>query len=537
MIRSVLCICLLAMSTLLHAQTLTSSNLPILKITTSVAIPDEPKVNGNLEIIYNGPGERNNRSGDPIHLTHKIGIEIRGQSSQWFDKKGYGFEFRDSANDDVDTSFINMPSESDFVLHGPYSDKSLVRNALAYYLAGSIMDYAPRTEMVEVIINNEYVGIYLLTEKIKRNKNRVDINKLKSDELTGDDLTGGYIFKSDKVSAGDSYWYSKYNAIEGINEKPWFAIHYPKASDIRDVQFNYIKNHFDHFEDVMNSSSFESASTGYPSLIDVQSFVDFFFINELSRNVDGYRISTYFHKDKDSNGGKIKAGPVWDFNLGFGNADYCNGWMTSGWAYNFNSVCPQDGFRIPFWWNKMIASETFKKRTRDRWDDLRSAQLSTDRILEVYDSLTNLLQEAQVRNFQKFDVIGQYTWPNFNISNTYDGEVLWTRNWILNRLLWLDEQFSSFPSSISDTDYLTDFSIYPIPVEDYVIIDFVPKVSGQAQFQIFDVLGRRVWNQSMELVAGRHEHFNYSVNLDKGYFVFQVVHQNAIIQTGKFVSN
>jgi len=139
MIRSVLCICLLAMSTLLHAQTLTSSNLPILKITTSVAIPDEPKVNGNLEIIYNGPGERNNRSGDPIHLTHKIGIEIRGQSSQWFDKKGYGFEFRDSANDDVDTSFINMPSESDFVLHGPYSDKSLVRNALAYYLAGSIM--------------------------------------------------------------------------------------------------------------------------------------------------------------------------------------------------------------------------------------------------------------------------------------------------------------------------------------------------------------------------------------------------------------
>lgn len=535
MIRSLICICLLGMAHYMSAQTLSSSNLPILKISTSGAIQDEPKINGNLEVIYNGAGIRNNIN-DPVHISHKIGIEIRGQSSQWFDKKGYGFEFRDAANEDVDTAFINFPSESDFVLHGPYSDKSLVRNAMAYFIAGSIMDYAPRIEMVEVMLDNQHNGIYLLTEKIKRDKNRVDINKLKDDELTGDDLTGGYIFKSDKVDPGDRTWLSKYNPISGISDKPIYTIHYPKASDIQNVQFDYIKNVVGNFEDVMNSSGYENETTGYPSLIDIQSFVDFFFVNEISRNVDGYRISTFFHKDKDSNGGKIKAGPVWDFNLSFGNADYCNGWLTSGWSYDFNSVCPQDGFRLPFWWKKLIESQTFKERTRDRWDDLREAELSTDRILEVYDSLTTLLQEAQVRNFQKFNVIGVYTWPNFNISSSYAGEVLWTRNWIQERLNWMDNQISGFPSAISNPDYLTDFSIYPVPFVDHLTIDFVPKVTGRADFQIHDILGRQVWSRSLDITAGRHEHLTYNVDLEKGYYTFQLVHKNVIIQTGKMIS-
>lgn len=534
--RSLVIIFLFCFAHSLGAQSFTSSNLPIVKITAPTEIPDEPKVNGNMEIIYNGVGVRNNVSGDPVHLNHAIGIEIRGQSSQWFDKKGYGFEFRDATGDDEDIAFMNFPEESDFVLHGPYSDKSLVRNAMAYHLAGSIMPYAPRIEFVEVTLNNEYIGIYLMTENVKRGGDRVDINKLKDDELSGDDLTGGYIFKSDKFDDGDNAWLSNYNAIQGINEKPFFIVQYPKPSDLQEVQYNYIRDHVHQFEDIMNSSGFEDPSTGYPSMIDIQSFVDFFFVNEISRNVDGYRISTYFHKDKDSNGGLINAGPVWDFNLGFGNADYCDGWMTSGWAYNFNSVCPQDGLRLPFWWKKLIESESFRKRIRDRWDDLRANELSDNNIFAAYDSLTNLVQEAQVRNFQKFDILGQYTWPNFNVSASYDGEVTWTRNWILTRLAWMDNQINGFPSSISNQDYLSDFKLYPIPFDEELTISFVPKVTGRAGLKIYDILGREVWSTNMDVIAGRHENQNFSIELESGYYVYQLVQNNVTIQSGKLLS-
>jgi len=519
----------------IHAQEFTSSNLPILKITTAEEIVDEPKINGNISIIYNGLGQSNNLNGDVPHISHEVGIEIRGQSSQNFEKMGYGFEWRDAQGEDLDTSFLSFPKESDFVLHGPYSDKSLVRNAMAYIIGRSIMDYAPRVEMVEVVINDEYRGVYLLTEKIKRDNDRVDINKLKPDEISGDDLTGGYIFKIDKLSSGDKSWRSKYDAFPGAAIRPPYVFHYPKAADLVPEQENYLIDLIGNFEDIMHGDDFENPAFGFPRILDVQTFVDFVFVNEISRNVDGYRISTFLHKDKDSKGGKIKAGPVWDFNLGFGNAEYCNGWMTTGWAYDFNDVCPEDGYSMPFWWQKMIKSQTFREKTRDRWEVLRQGPLATDQILQVYDSLGMMLLEAANRNFEKYKILGEYVWPNKQISATYTEELEWTRNWILNRLTWMDAQIGSFPASIIDISNVDDFQIYPIPFDNTLIIDFVPLQSGSATFQLFNTLGQTVWTHSLELIAGRHVKEELNINLAAGNYAYQLNQRGDIIRNGQLV--
>ena len=161
---------------LIEAQevTLTSSNLPIIVIDTyEQVIPDEPKISAHMGIIFNGSGEINYITDSSSHYDGDIGIEIRGHSSQhYFPKKQYGLETRDSEGENINVSLLGMPEENDWILYAPYSDKSLMRNVLAYDIAKSLGSYAPRTQFCEVILNNDYVGIYVFMEKIKKDSNR-----------------------------------------------------------------------------------------------------------------------------------------------------------------------------------------------------------------------------------------------------------------------------------------------------------------------------------------------------------------------------
>ena len=190
----------------LQAQVnLNSSNLPIVIINTNGnAIPDEPKVHAWMAIIDNGPEQRNNITDNANDYDGDIGIELHGSSSQSFEKKSYGIELRTPSDQDSATSILGMPKEEDWILHGPYSDKSLMRNALTYHIGRALGWYASRTRFCEVVINNDYKGVYVMAEKIKRDKNRVDISKLNPDEISGDDLTGGYIIKIDKFDGNNS---------------------------------------------------------------------------------------------------------------------------------------------------------------------------------------------------------------------------------------------------------------------------------------------------------------------------------------------
>jgi hypothetical protein len=422
------------------AQSFTSSNLPIIVINTlGQTIVDEPKTLMKMGIINNGVGNINYITDPHNGYKGQIAIEIRGSSSQAFPQLSYGFEtlLNDTT---VKASLLGMPAEHDWILYAPYTDKTLIRNVLTYRLANEMGYYASRTRFCELVIDGSYQGVYVLMEKIKRDNIRVDISKMHADDTTGDQLTGGYIVKIDKMTgSGGDGWSSSY-VSNNNTDTPFFQYDYPKYDDITPEQKDYIKNYFDNFEDTLKAAFYDDPLNGYAKFINTNSFFDFLILNEISRNVDGYRLSSYFHKDRDSLGGKINAGPVWDFNLGWWNADYCDGDNYIGWAYLFPQICSWDGYQPPFWWERLLEDEVFKNKLHCRWNYLRSNILSTARLNTLVDGYRDTLNAgAQQRHFTKWPILGNYVWPNPSpIATTFSGEMTHLKQWITNRTTWMD---------------------------------------------------------------------------------------------------
>tara|TARA_B100000614_G_scaffold43904_1_gene36882 strand:- start:4943 stop:6349 length:1407 start_codon:yes stop_codon:yes gene_type:complete len=404
-------------------------------------IVDEPKVPAALTV----------RKKDSIHFSGIIGIEIRGETSQYFDKKSYGLETWDREYNDIDVSIIGFPDEEDWILYGPFSDKSLIRNKLIYDLSNKMGRYASRTEFVELYINYDYKGLYIFMEKLKRDKNRINIQKLDQGDIDENLISGGYIIKIDKSDMDDGS-YTDYNSFQSnfdINgnldgeKKIYFNYEYPKPGIIHANQKNYIKNYFHEFESVLASDKFEDPENGFRKYIDEDSFIDFFILNELSNNVDGFRLSTYLHKDRDE---KLMIGPIWDFNLSFGNADYCGGERYDVWLHKFNERCPGDFWNIPFWWDRLLEDQKFVDKLKLRWNDLRSNTLSNINIIQMINNYYNFLNnETDIveKNFYKWRILGIYIWPNSFIGNNYDQEINFLKIWIENRLNWLDDSINN----------------------------------------------------------------------------------------------
>jgi len=375
----------------------TSSNLPIVVINTNgQQIMDDYKIIADMGIIYNGEGVRNHLTDPFNNYNGKIGIEIRGSSSQMFPKKQYAVETKDAYGSDLDVSILGFPPEEDWILYAPYNDKSLIRDVLVYKLANDMGRYASRSKFCELVLNNEYMGIYVLFEKIRRDINRVNIKKLDPTDISGDALTGGYIIKIDKTDGeNNAGWNSTYLPFTNAQSKILYQYHVPIPDEIVQQQRSYIQNVIFNFETVMMySSDIADSATGYPKYIDTDSFVDFILINELAKNVDAYRLSTYLYKDRDSRNPKLFAGPVWDFNLAFGNADYHAGWLTTGWELEYLTT-PQnmssEYFLTPFWWKKLFEDTQFRNKLYARWQNLRPNVLSVTIIINYIDSLTQLL--------------------------------------------------------------------------------------------------------------------------------------------------
>lgn len=291
---------LLAFNVTFPQVNLTSSNLPIFIIDTKgKTIVDEPKIEAYMGIIFNGEGKINFINDNFNNYYGKIGIEIRGQSSQQFEKKQYAIETIDSLGNDIDASLLGLPKESDWVLNASYIDKSFLRNVIAFKLFNEIGRYSSQTKFCELILNGEYRGIYILQEKIKRDKNRVNISKLEPESNEGEALTGGYIIKIDKTDPGDKFWISPYPPFAGANQKIKYIYYYPESDEITKTQAEYIKSYITNFEKVMNTTNYNDPFYGYLNYIDIDSFVDMFLIFELSKNVDAYRLSTFFYKDRN----------------------------------------------------------------------------------------------------------------------------------------------------------------------------------------------------------------------------------------------
>jgi hypothetical protein len=530
--------------TSLLAQTVpfTSSNLPIIVIKTNGgAIVDDPKIIVDMGIIDNGPGNRNNLT-DPYNgYNGKAAIEIRGSSSQMFPKKQYGIELRAlDGKDDNEVPIFGMPSEGDWILFAPYNDKTLVRDALAYRLGRSMGNYASRTRYFELVLNDEYMGVYVFFEKIKRGKNRVNIDKLGEDETTGDALTGGYILKIDKTTGGDEGGFNSTHApLDAVKgQKVYFQYEYPKGEDIVPAQVTYIQNYIKEFEDALAGDQFKDPVTGWRKYADMNSFVDYFIMNEVTKNPDGYRLSAFMHKKKDSDGGKLFMGPIWDFNLGFGNVNYCTQGTPTGLVIDFNSICPEDGWQIPFWWKRVWSDESFRAALSTRWKSLRQNKLSNDVVLNYVDSVATVLnQEAQQRNFRKWPVIGTYVWPNYKFDfTTYDGEVTWMKTWIKDRMVYLDGVFNSTIAGVNEgAGQNVIVTAFPNPFDQEVVFDYEIPGPGVTKIEIFDVVGRNV----SSMVNSQNEAGRYSAKATfaapPGLYVYRVTHNDGKPVTGKLV--
>lgn len=489
---------------------LQNSNLPIVVINTfGQPIPDEPKIMANMGIIDNGPGQRNYLNQAFNSYFGSIGIELRGSTSQSLsDKKPYGVETRNADGSNLNTALLGMPSENDWVFLAPYSDKSLIRDVLAYTLARRIMPWAPRSRFVELIVNGDYKGVYAVLESIKKDNDRVDISTLNPDENSGDDLTGGYILKIDKwTGAFNDGFTSPFPPPGNPNAPIVYQYHYPRPDDISDPQKTYIQQYINNFEQVMASVNYTDPVVGYPSVIDVSSFVDFFLINEITRNVDGYRLSTFMYKNKDSNGGKLRMGPVWDFNIAFGNANYCSGNDTHGWAINFNWVCPSDSWLIPFWWDKLRNDPAFRGLVRSRWQQLRASTFSNTAINGVIDSLAAVVQEGQGRNFQRWPILGQWVWPNAFVGNTFASEINYLKTWLAGRVIWMDNEINGFPVGVREAAEINlGINAYPNPVGigmEVTLACTLPR-ADEVVLEIFDLSGVCVHREQADLPPGLH---------------------------------
>ncbi len=512
---------------------LISSDLPIISINTNgQQIVDDPRIVAEMGIIYNGPGIRNNITDSFNNYNGLINIEIRGSSSQSFPKKSFSLETQDTADNAIDVSLLGQPSENDWVLYAPYDDKTLMRDQLMYRIGRDMGRYASRTVYAELLINGEYEGIYVLEEKIKRDANRVHIAKLTPADTVGDDLTGGYILKIDKGTAGGLYWSSSYPPYPGAWQTIDFRYHDPDGVDLMPQQIAYIQNYMYEAETSLADSNFTDPDSGYRKYIDPASFIDFFIANEVSRNVDGYRLSTYFYKDKDSNGGKLKMGPLWDFNIALGNANYCQGGYSTGWAWQFNTFCSGDSWQVPFWWDRLLQDSLFANDLQCRWQYLRQNVLSTSYIFNFIDSVALLVNESQQRNFQRWPILGVYIWPNNIVFNTYAEEVNYLKTWLTDRLNWMDANIPGTCSSLGTNTLIAEspgLYIYPNPMTNSATIYFTTAKIGNVSITISDITGRMIktifngsvlkgshtlhWNNENDLKAGM-----YLLHLDAGNY-------------------
>lgn len=519
---------------------LTSSDLPIIIIDTrGEAIPyDDPRAIADMDVIYNGPGFRNQVSDPADHYSGLISIEIRGESSAGWDYKSYGIETQNEDGSNRNVSLLGLPEEQDWVLHAPYYDRSLLRNVLIFDLARKMGWYASRTVYCELILNGEYQGIYVLMEKIKRDDERVNIATLSPEETTGDDVTGGYILRVDKEewSPGVN---SSYPPRANSNVTLRYQYYYPKPDVIVQEQEQYISSFIQEFEDLMHDGDFSTPEKYYSNYLNVDSFVDYVLLNELSRNVDGYRLSTYLTKQKDSDGGKLIAGPVWDYNFSFGNADYYDGSSTEGWQLDYFAEDPGfqwDQYQSPFWWKVLFDDGKFRKKLNDRWDFLRQNVLSTDSLNASIDRFTEITREARSRNFQIRPEPGSISlgggwYPSDARSSqidSYEDEIHLTKLWIENRSVWMDENLPLLTTSES-TDMNESpgtFELYqnhPNPFNPSTQIRYQLSVSSQVSLKVYDFLGHEVAVLVNAIQnAGQYQVTFNASELSSGVYIYQL---------------
>ncbi|GHB33300.1 hypothetical protein GCM10008106_12820 [Mongoliitalea lutea] len=441
------------------------SEIPYLVINTNGAdIPFEPRIPATLKIY----------EGKKLKQEQRIGIEFRGKTSfRLSQKKGFNIETIDGTGNSVNVSFFGLPEEEDWRLVGHVVnlqekymwDQTLMYNDVGYELSRSIGKYASRTRFVELEVNGEYLGVYSFMEKLKRDTHRIDVKSLNANSTN---LSGGYILTIDKTSVGDagigkplSYFYSnwdddaRYTPENGFRSQydifgnlidfepygppyhanmyleTYFLYEYPKDRNITPAQKEYIFRYMHDFETALLQDDFSKGERSYVAFVGLESFADYFIINELCRNVDAYRLSTFLQKDRN---GKLEMGPVWDMNIGFDQGDRI---PMNGWVMRYNNFVSNDPWMIHFWWPRLMEDPEFRKLIKQRWTNYRNGPLSDIALTRLVDKNADYLEKngAVQRNYAKWDQ---------GIGVNYPDAVRNLKNFLTQRAAWMDGEIMGF---------------------------------------------------------------------------------------------
>ena len=524
-------------STPATANFVTQTNIPLVVLRTNgQSISGVEKITAQMGIIDNGPGNTNHITDAYNVYDGYIGIEIRGSSSGGFPQKQYSVETRDNLGENLNVSLLGMAEDNDWILYAPYTDKSLMRNRLTYDLSNDMNRWAVKGKFCEVILNGEYQGIYELTENIKRGADRLNIAKLTTTDIAGDELTGGYIVKIDRVS-GPS-WVSSFppDPINVYANQIVYQCIYPKPENIVPVQFNYIQQYVNSFETALAAPTFTDPLIGWRQYGDENSFIDYFLLNELTKNVDAYTLSTFFFKDKDSNGGKLQMGPNWDYNLAWRNADYCTAETADGWIYRKNDFCTTD---ISFWWKRFMLDTQFKDRMKCRWNELRTTVLSSAYIFNKMDVIAMYLDESKERHFQQWPILGTYVWPNPSpLANTYAEELVHMKQWINQRLNWMDTNLPGICSILGNQTLYKEngFSVYPNPVAETLNIRTAQLLSNNATVTVYDAFGKVVILQKISTANDDNHTLTIDLKtIQKGFYFVKISDNGVEIGVEKII--
>lgn len=437
---------------------LTSTNLPIVFIDVKGRTIDRyERIEGHMKIIDNGKGQLNYADlkahpGQRIDYEGYVALRYRGNSTfNDSPKKPYSFRTLDGRMKYASkrkAKILGMGKDDNWALLAPYSDKSMMRDLLAFEISRPWMEYTPQGRYCELILDGTYYGVYILCEVVSKGKHRLNLDKPRK---SGYELTGDYLIEVDYDD--DVYYRSKFHPVDS-NGNPlidrFIHIQYksPDYDDLNEAQLQYINRRFDAMEQALASPQFRDPEVGYRKYIDVLSFIDYQIAMELGHNIDGYRKSGKLYKRQDNVDGRFKT-VVWDMNLAYGNCKLREGWRTEGWIYQCNDLlyAADEDLLIPFWWTRLNSDEDYVALLRDRWAQYRQSNLREEELMAVIDSMATVLTAhgAIDRDSQAWPRWGKYVWPNYYIATDFEDEIAFLKQWLHDRIAWMDKQLGYQP--------------------------------------------------------------------------------------------
>jgi hypothetical protein len=412
-----------------------TSHLPIILIHTFGSGTPDPygteHVPAALQVLE--PKSGTSRIVGRAALDARIGIHVRGQTSRNFPKKQYAIELRADGDDtDSDRPMLGLPSHSEWVLSDSvFYDRALIRNALSFALSNRIGRYAPRTRFAEAFVVDDggdvragnFLGFFTLIEKIERDPQRVNVSRLPRSAASLPAMSGGFILRIDK------------GVPDFAAAGRWLQFVYPDAAAMtvpeRRPQLDFIRGFIDNFGQAASAADFRHPSTGqhYSEFIDVDAWIDHNIINALTKNVDGLRISAYFHKER---GGRLAAGPVWDFDRSLGTPYDLRATEPEEWNQTWNAA---DYFNEG-WWRLLFRDPGFRSRYRARFKALLSQEFSADNLNRLVDGIASEVGEAGDRNFRR--------WTQFPPrDNSHAAEIALLKDFLRRRVAWIKTQLDT----------------------------------------------------------------------------------------------